>query len=386
MSVLKITATSSLTIGDIMLVPGEVSVEWSRSPLDNQADRVYYQSLKYLADAIGRGDTVINGGLILSNIIALGNYDGSETINSGISGIKNVDSDVAFWGGGTYDQAQATALKFIDKPSSEVASDDAKAVITHGGTAVLNDVIVHGKVYASEGEFSGTVTSTKGNIGGFEIGERWLQSKELGPDGTSLLEGLRLSPTTLSFPGRAYPHEGYFSSLTISSTGGASSGKTHTMYDAQIKYSGKSPEQVSTGISIDVTGAASTNKAISVSASGNADATKNVALELLNGCVAGFRPKTVSLNSSPYYCDSLDNVVIMSSGQVYLPSPVEHGHMLLIWHISASNKLTIISRKEIIAAMNGRGGTSIDSTNQECILLTYDGTKDSERWYLAYFG
>ena len=106
----------------------------------------------------------------------------------------------------------------------------------------------------------------------------------------------------------------------------------------------------------------------------------------MKGCVAGFRPKTVSLNSSPYYCDPLDNVVIMSSGQVYLPSPVEHGHMLLIWHISASNKLTIVSRKELIVTMNGGTGPRIDSTNQECILLTYDGTKDSERWYLAYFG
>lgn len=385
-SVLKITATGSLTIGDIMLVPGEISVEWSRSPLDNQADRVYYQSLKYLADAMGRGDTVINGGLILSNIIALGNYDGSGTINSGISGIKNVDSDVAFWGGGTYDQAQATALKFIAKPSSEVASDDAKAVITHGGTAVLNDVIVHGKVYASEGEFSGTVTSTKGNIGGFEIGDGWLQSKELGPDGLSLLMGLKLSSTTLSFPGRNTTDGAYFNSLTISSTGGASSGMTYKMYDARIEYSGKSNEQVSTGISIDVTGGTSTNKAISVSASGNADATKNVALELLKGCVAGFRPKTVFPSISPYDCDSLDNVVIMTSGTVILPSPVEHGHMLLIWHISDSRKLTILSREEIIVTMDGRSGTSIDSTNQECILLTYAYDGEYYRWYLAYFG
>ncbi len=382
-SVLKITATGSLTIGDIMLVPGEVSVEWSRSPLDNQADRVYYQSLKYLADAIGRGDTVINGGLILSNIIALGNYDGSETINSGISGIKNIDTDVAFWGGGTYDQAQATALKFIAKPSAVVTANDAKAVITHGGTAVLNDVIVHGKVYASEGEFSGTVTSTKGNIGGFEIGDGWLESKELAPDGLSLLNGLHLSSTTLSFPYRETIDGAYGNSLIISSTGGASGGKSYTMYDARIEYSGQSPEQVSTGISIDVTGGTSTNKAISVSASGNADAAKNIALELVKGCVAGFRPKTVSSNINPYYCDPLDNVVIMSSGTVYLPASIEHGHMLLIWHISAST-LTINGIEKTIVRMNGGSGTTAQSTNQECILLTYDGVDD--RWYLAYFG
>ena len=163
---------------------------------------------------------------------------------------------------------------------------------------------------------------------------------------------------------------------------------SYKMYDARIEYSGESKEQVSTGISIDVTGGTSTNKAISVSASGNADATKNVALELLKGCVAGLRPKTVFPSFGTYYCDPLDNVVIMTSGQVYLPSPVEHGHILLIWHISASNKLTILSRleEEIIVTMDGRSGTSIDSTNQECILLTYAYDGEYYRWYLAYFG
>ena len=102
--------------------------------------------------------------------------------------------------------------------------------------------------------------------------------------------------------------------------------------------------------------------------------------------MAGFRPKTVFPSISPYDCDSLDNVVIMTSGTVILPSPVEHGHMLLIWHISASNKLTILSRNETIVTMNGRSGTSIDSTNQECILLTYAYDGEYYRWYLAYFG
>ena len=142
---------------------------------------------------------------------------------------------------------------------------------------------------------------------------------------------------------------------------------------------------MSTGISIDVTGGTSTNKAISVSASGNADATKNVALELLKGCVAGFRPKTVFPSISPYHCDSLDNVVIMTSGTVNLPSPVEHGHILLIWHISAST-LTISSNGELIVTTDGRSGTSIKSTNQECILLTYAYDGEYYRWYLAYFG
>ena len=385
-TVLKITATGSLTIGDIMLVPGEISVEWSRSPLDNQADRVYYQSLKYLADAIGRGDTVINGGLILSNLIGLGNADGSGEINSGISGIKNVDSDVAFWAGSNYEKAQQTAVKFISTPSSEVASDDAKAVITHGGTAILNDVIVHGKVYASEGEFSGKVVSASGNIGGFDIEKTRLYAytpmydENNKPVGTAY--GMWL--TSLGFSLSGGGNSGFTNRYDVRNIPSPSGGFMYTMVDADINYIGREPTQQAVGMNISVEGETSTNTALKLSASGNAsDAQKNIALQIDNGYVSGFRPKTVFASSSPYTCDEFDSVVAINSGTIYLYDNPENGQMLLIWHLSTTS-LTINGSGHTIVRMNGGSGATAPSTNQECILLTYDGQNNV--WYLAYFG
>ena len=384
--VVTINATTDLAIGDIMLVAGEVAMAWARSPLDNQADRVYYQSLKYLADAIGRGDTVINGGLILSNIIALGNYDGSGIINSGISGIKNVDSDVAFWAGSNYEKAQQTAVKFISTPSSEVASDDAKAVITHGGTAILNDVIVHGKVYASEGEFSGKVVSTSGNIGGFDIEKTRLYAytpmydENNKPVGTAY--GMWL--TSLGFSLSGGGNSGFTNRYDVRNIPSPSGGFMYTMVDADINYIGREPTQQAVGMNISVEGETSTNTALKLSASGNtSDAQKNIALQIDKGYVSGFRPKTVFASSSPYTCDALDSVVAMNSGTIYLPSNPENGQMLLIWHLTTT-LLTINGSGHTIVRMNGGRDTTAPSTNQECILLTYDG--ENNVWYLAYFG
>ena len=48
--------------------------------------------------------------------------------------------------------------------------------------------------------------------------------------------------------------------------------------------------------------------------------------------------------------------------------------------------LTVNVNGELIVTTDGRSGTSIKSTNQECILLTYAYDGEYYRWYLAYFG
>jgi hypothetical protein len=102
---------------------------------------------------------------------------------AGVSGIYNDDNDVAFWGGGTYAQAIDTVMKYVEDPTYQPTRDElanmAKAVITHGGRAILNDVIVRGKVYAEEG-----------NIGGFEINRNRIGHAN---------NGLSLSTSYLSF-------------------------------------------------------------------------------------------------------------------------------------------------------------------------------------------
>lgn len=159
-SVFSISNATAI-ICDLQLERGTVQSAWGHSMYDNQSELAMYQALDYIKSAIKDGSSTVLGGLILSNLIMLGNI-GKQDNTAGISGIYNNDDDVAFWGGGTYAQAIDTVMKYVEdptyQPTTEELANMAKAVITHGGRAILNDVIVRGKVYAEEG-----------NIGGFEI-------------------------------------------------------------------------------------------------------------------------------------------------------------------------------------------------------------------------
>lgn len=162
----KFTATSggnmfaitnaNATICEIQLERGNVVSAWGHSMWDNQSEIAKYQALNYLESAIKNGSTDILGGLIMSNIMLLGNPQAGDN-TAGVSGIYNDDNDVAFWGGGTYSQAIETVMKYVEDPNyqptdAEVASM-AKAVITHGGRAILNDIIIRGIIYAKGGSF-----------------------------------------------------------------------------------------------------------------------------------------------------------------------------------------------------------------------------------------
>ena len=162
----KFTATSdastfaisnaNATICDLQLERGTVQSAWGHSMWDNQSELAKYQSMQYLEAAMRNGSTDVLGGLILTNLILLGNPEASDN-NAGISGIRNDDNDVAFWGGGTYAQAIDTVMKYVQdptyQPTDEEVSSMAKAVITHGGRAILNDIILRGMVYAKGGSF-----------------------------------------------------------------------------------------------------------------------------------------------------------------------------------------------------------------------------------------
>jgi hypothetical protein len=162
----KFTATSggnmfaitnaTATICEIQLERGNVVSAWGHSMWDNQSEIAKYQALNYLESAIKNGSTDILGGLIMSNIMLLGNPQAGDN-TAGVSGLRNDDNDVAFWGGGSYWQAIQTVMKYVEDPNyqptdAEVASM-AKAVITHGGRAILNDIILRGIIYAKGGSF-----------------------------------------------------------------------------------------------------------------------------------------------------------------------------------------------------------------------------------------
>lgn len=162
----KFTATSggnmfaitnaTATICEIQLERGNVVSAWGHSMWDNQSEIAKYQALNYLESAIKNGSTDILGGLIMSNIMLLGNPQAGDN-TAGVSGLRNDDNDVAFWGGGSYWQAIQTVMKYVEdpnyQPTDEEVASMAKAVITHGGRAILNDIILRGIIYAKGGSF-----------------------------------------------------------------------------------------------------------------------------------------------------------------------------------------------------------------------------------------
>lgn len=162
--------SGTATVCDIQLERGTIATDWKPSPLDNDKTAAKFQSIRYIADAIKDGSVDILGGLILASMLQLGNYKDGEMqkVTAGISGIYNDDDDVYTWGGGTLEQAIRTVMMFKDdptyQPSEAELKEIANAVITHGGRAILNDVILRGYVYALGGIFQGKVSIAGGKI------------------------------------------------------------------------------------------------------------------------------------------------------------------------------------------------------------------------------
>lgn len=146
---------------------------WHSSPYDNDKTLAEFQALKYIQDAIQEGDTTILGGLILSSMIQLGNYKNGkmEKVNAGMSGIYNDDDDVAFWGGGTFEQAIATVMNFKQNPNYRPTDaewkDLANFVVSHGG-----DLFLRGYIHAKGGIIEhGIFKNVKSFNNSFEIDE-----------------------------------------------------------------------------------------------------------------------------------------------------------------------------------------------------------------------
>lgn len=97
------------------------------------------RALNYLREAL-ENSTVIEGGLILTTLIRLGYMEGNIwKENAGVNGINRGDNDVAFWAGGTLDQAVNTA------ENPDAVEDIAQFVVTHLGQLIANNAIIRGK-------------------------------------------------------------------------------------------------------------------------------------------------------------------------------------------------------------------------------------------------
>lgn len=157
--------SGTATVCDLQLERGTIATDWKPSILDNDKATAGFQSINYIASAIKDGSVDILGGLILANMIQLGNYKNGklQKVTAGVSGIYNDDDDVAFWAGGKLEQAILTVMRFRNDPNYQPTDEEwanmANFVATHGG-----DVFLRGYIYALGGYFRGKVEIANGKI------------------------------------------------------------------------------------------------------------------------------------------------------------------------------------------------------------------------------
>lgn len=106
-----------------------------------QANNAYrdIKALNYIRTAL-QNETTIDGGLILTTLIQMGLMQGDTWLNTaGVNGVRENDNDIAFWGGGTLEQA----INLVKNP--EATEDVANFVVTHGGQVIMNKTFIRGK-------------------------------------------------------------------------------------------------------------------------------------------------------------------------------------------------------------------------------------------------
>ena len=169
---LTILASSEVTIMELQLCEGNLPTAWKQNYSDGEKTMAAVNKYKYIRDAIQNASTDIIGGLILSQIIKVGNYRNKQMTEEtgGMSGAWLDDNSPFLWGGGDMSQAIYTIAKYANDPSYEPTQEEieamAKFVVTHGGRAILNDVILRGYIYALGGYFKGKITAESGEITG----------------------------------------------------------------------------------------------------------------------------------------------------------------------------------------------------------------------------
>ena len=189
---------ANCTLCEMQLEEGTVVSSWGESNLDipNTYLNVENLRLQYLKDAL-QGSTTVNGGLVLSNLIMLGlekGDNGEKTVTAGVNGLRWDENSVAHWGGGTFEQAIYTVAKYLNdprlQPTQEELANMAMFVVTHGGRAILNDIIARGTIYATDGVFNGTVYATDGEFSGIVNARGGTFANEGGDNKISIANGL----------------------------------------------------------------------------------------------------------------------------------------------------------------------------------------------------
>lgn len=165
----ELQVSGSATITELQLIEGNIQLtDWTPSPLDNNRYLSYYKNVAYLLDAIENASTTVLGGLILTQMIRVGNHSDRvmQQETGGMNGGQVNDNSPFLWGGGNFTQALETIAQYnndpLFQPTQAQLANMAKFVVTHGGRAILTDIILRGYIYAEGGIFK-SVQSKNGN-------------------------------------------------------------------------------------------------------------------------------------------------------------------------------------------------------------------------------
>lgn len=188
---------------EITLNQGNLPVQWQTAFDDQDKTLASLEAFQYLTAAITEAKTTVNGGLVMTQDIRVGQYRNGKMVREtgGMSGYAATRNSPFIWGGGDMLQAFYTIGKYIYDPGYMATDEELKKmcsfVLTHGGRAILNDIILHGYIYAKggvlqsvrspNGNFTideqgnvvlkGNVTATSGSFGGFKITDKQMHSE-----------------------------------------------------------------------------------------------------------------------------------------------------------------------------------------------------------------
>ena len=144
---------------EVTLNQGNLPIQWAAAYDDNDHAMADFEAFRYLTSAITEAKTTVNGGLVMTQDIRVGQFrDGKMTKETGgMSGYAATGNSPFIWGGGDMRQAFYTIGKYINDPGHEPTDAELKGmcafVLTHGGRAILNEVIARGAIYATSGFF-----------------------------------------------------------------------------------------------------------------------------------------------------------------------------------------------------------------------------------------
>lgn len=159
---------------EITLNQGNLPVQWQTAFDDQDKTLASLEAFQYLTAAITEAKTTVNGGLVMTQDIRVGQYRNGKMVREtgGMSGYAATRNSPFIWGGGDMLQAFYTIGKYIYDPGYMATDEELKKmcsfVLTHGGRAILNDIILHGYIYAK----GGVLQSVRSPNGNFSIDEQ----------------------------------------------------------------------------------------------------------------------------------------------------------------------------------------------------------------------